>query len=40
MLGLDYMLKQPGIREWWAREKTRYDPNFVALVNKQLDHTE
>ena len=40
MLGLDYMLKQPGIRGWWAHEKTRYGPNFVALVNKQLEQSE
>lgn len=34
---LDVLLKQPGIREWWAREQTRYEPKFVALLNSHLE---
>ena len=34
---LDVMLKQPGIRDWWVSERTRYEATFVALVNSQLE---
>ncbi|MCP5130899.1 MAG: hypothetical protein H6985_15105 [Pseudomonadales bacterium] len=37
---LDVLLKQPGIRDWWVRENTRYEPNFVALLNNQLEQPE
>jgi hypothetical protein len=37
---LDVLLEQPGIRDWWAREKTRYEPKFVSLVNNQLEQRE
>jgi len=34
---LDWLLKQPGIQEWWASEQSRYEEEFVALVNSQLE---
>lgn len=34
---LDVMLKQPGIRDWWVSEQSRYEEAFVALVNSQLE---
>lgn len=37
---LDVLLEQPGIRDWWTREKTRYGLKLVALVNNQLEQRE
>ena len=34
---LDTMLEQPGVRDWWVSEKSRYEETFVALVNSQLE---
>ena len=39
-LGLDILLKQQGIRDWWASEKSRYDASFIALVSSQLEQRE
>ncbi len=36
-LNLDWMIKQPGVQEWWASENGRYEESFVSLVNSQLD---
>lgn len=36
-LNLDWMMKQPGVREWWRSESGRYEESFAALVNSQLD---
>lgn len=33
---LDWLLKQPGIREWWVNESGRYEKEFVTLVNNEL----
>ena len=37
---LDVMLRQPGIQDWWASEKGRYQEELVALVNSQLESRE
>lgn len=34
---LDTLLKRPGIRDWWLSEQSRYEEEFVALVNSQLE---
>lgn len=35
-LGVDVILRSPGLVQWWARQKDRFQPDFVEFIDAQI----